>query len=565
MRKKSLQKAVVIGLISSMIVGSFAGCSKSNNTNTSTDSTSSNKSTSSSDSSSSSNSSSSSTSSEKVKLTALYVSHPLTKSLDEMQWIQELEDECGVEVEWEQIYSDWDTTKSTRLASGDIPDLLFNATVDSDYITYNGLFMELTDLIANNGPNITKMFTEQPDTKVLATTLEGKIFATPKFQGKWPDTNTTMFINKTWLDSLGLEVPTTFTELKTVLTAFKEQDANGNGATDDEVPLDYNGWFSGAYSVLNLLGGLGIQFTDYSVDGYFAEDATIKNYAVDERYKKFINYVADLYANGLVNENAITNDYSAFQSLSRGDADGNALVGVTFGWEETDKFGNDLASQYVSFGPLTWDVDSSTYDARWPYDFTGLNLSSNRICMSAQCKNPEAAMKFMDAFYEKTASVEALFGGVTDGCIEVNDENTYTVLAPLDSSMDPGTWKWTSTFADWGPMYINPNTTVNMPQDMTNAINERAVYAEAIAKVDRTKDYYPQMFMKYSDDDQNTLAYLQANISNITNNFWALWVTGESDINEDWDSYVEAVNQAGLQDVLKIRQEAYDRYLASLE
>ena len=43
---------------------------------------------------------------EKTKLTALYVSHSLTKSLDEMQWMQELEDACGVEVEWEQIYQD---------------------------------------------------------------------------------------------------------------------------------------------------------------------------------------------------------------------------------------------------------------------------------------------------------------------------------------------------------------------------------------------------------------------------------------------------------------------------
>ena len=31
-----------------------------------------------------------------------------------------------------------------------------------------------------------------------------------------------MFINQEWLDNLGLEMPTTFTEFKEVLTAFKE-------------------------------------------------------------------------------------------------------------------------------------------------------------------------------------------------------------------------------------------------------------------------------------------------------------------------------------------------------
>ena len=45
-----------------------------------------------------------------------------------------------------------------------------------------------------------------------------------------------MHINKTWLDKLGLETPTTIDELRTVLQAFKTQDPNGNGQPD-EVPM----------------------------------------------------------------------------------------------------------------------------------------------------------------------------------------------------------------------------------------------------------------------------------------------------------------------------------------
>ena len=179
---------------------------------------------------------------ETIKLTGLYVSHSLTKDMNELQWLQELEAKANVDIEWEQIYSDWETTKSTRFASGDIPDILINATVDSDYTKYNGLFMELTQLIEENAPNVMQMFEEEPDTRILATTKEGKIFAAPKFQGKWPATNTVMFINKEWLDNLGLEMPETFTELEEVLKAFKDQDANGNGNPDDEVPLDFNAY-----------------------------------------------------------------------------------------------------------------------------------------------------------------------------------------------------------------------------------------------------------------------------------------------------------------------------------
>ena len=166
-------------------------------------------------------------------------------------------------------------------------------------------------------------------------------------------------------------MPTTYSELKDVLMAFKEQDANGNGDPGDEIPMDFNagannGWFNSAYSLTNLVGSLGIQLTNWGTDAYFAEDGQIKCYAVDERYKLFMKYVADLYANGLINTNAISNDYSAFQSLSRGNEKGDALVGCVFGWEETDKFGPTLYSQYVPVPALEYDIDCEpgTYDTR---------------------------------------------------------------------------------------------------------------------------------------------------------------------------------------------------------
>lgn len=90
----------------------------------------------------------------KTKLKALFVSHSATQDVEEMEWLQELEEEAGVEIEWEQIRQDWETVKSTRFASADIPDILINATTDSDYTKYTGLFEDLTPLIEENAPNI---------------------------------------------------------------------------------------------------------------------------------------------------------------------------------------------------------------------------------------------------------------------------------------------------------------------------------------------------------------------------------------------------------------------------
>lgn len=561
------KRTTAILLASAMAVTSLAGCAGS--TTAGGDSKETGQSTQAAAGKESSGDTGNTGSGEKTKLKAVFVSHALTKSVEDMKWLQELEDQCNVEIEWEQIYQDWETVKSTRFASGDIPDILFNATTDSDYTKYSGLFQDMSELIDSDAPNIKEMFNNEPDTKILAQTPEGQIYGIPKCQSKWPDTNTVLFINKQWLDNLGLQEPKTFTELETVLKAFKEQDANGNGDPGDEIPLDFNAyggnnaWFNSAYSLLKLLPSMGIQMTDIVTDGYFAEDAKVKCFAVDERYKLFMKYLNRLYTQGLINSNAITNDYSAFQSLSRGNEKGEAVVGCVFGWEETDKFGPDLYSQYTALAPLEYDVDCApgTYDTRWSYDFDQLNMQANRVAMSAKCENKNAAMKFIDGFYDKTKSVETLFGGISDGCLEKTDDHNFKVLPPMDSSTDPGTWKWTNTFADFGPFYIRKDCNIEMSEDMNNALKEREVYKDALAKV-TDQDYYPQLFMKYSEEEQNTMALTQANINNIIDNYWSLWMTGESDIDADWDSYVKNVEAAGLKEVLNIRQKAFDNYLA---
>ena len=61
-----------------------------------------------------------------------------------------------------------------------------------------------------------------------------------------------MFINKTWLDKLGLQMPTTWDELENVLDAFKTQDPNGNGKAD-EVPMNIRSLGFGLWSPLALM------------------------------------------------------------------------------------------------------------------------------------------------------------------------------------------------------------------------------------------------------------------------------------------------------------------------
>lgn len=499
------------------------------------------------------------TSGEKVHLTALISKHSLTKDVNEMQWLQELEDACNVDVEWQQISADWDQKKPAMFASGEIPDILVCATADSDYVQYNGLFEDLKPLIEQYAPNLQQFFKDKPEAEALATTMEGKIFGTPKYQSVWPNTNGTMYINQEWLDAVDMEVPTTWDELEQVLIAFKEKDPNGNGQAD-EIPMDFNGGFNSAYGLNQLLGCTGLQLSSNNPQGYFAEDGQVKNYYVDERFKRVCQFAQKLWSQGLINPEAITQDYSKFQSVARGDGD-TALVGFTWGWELGDRFGVNVSDQYISMPQMKENED--TEKICYSYDFYDLNYGGNRYSMSAKCENKEAAMKFIDGFYDEVVSMQVLFGGISDGCIADNGDGTYAVLPPQDPSIDPGTWKWTSSFADNGGMYIRDDLKLTLGTDMQAVNEEKAVYDPLFEDLD-PQDIYPALFMKYSADDTNTLAMNQANINNITDQTWSAWVSDSSrDIDAEWDAYVESVMSAGLSQNLEIRQAAFETYLAN--
>ena len=500
---------------------------------------------------------------EKVKLTALISKHSLTKDVNEMEWLNLLEEENGVDVEWQQITADWDQKKSVMFAGGDIPDILVKATVTTDFATYNGLFENLAPYIdSGEMPNVAKMFEDHPELRVLSTDENGAIYGIPNYRSLWPRTNRVLYINKTWLDNLGLQVPTTMDELEEVLIAFKNEDPNGNGDTKDEIPLDFSGFPT------FMLGCFGVPMMNES-DGYFVEDGKVKNYRVDERYKTFMIWLQKLYGEGLINEEVITKDYSKFQSLARGEGS-TAKVGVTLGWESGDRFGTGVADQYLPLPALKPHADSDENEVYWGYYSDNNSVNAATVALSANCKNKAEAVKFIDAFYAEDMGIQVLFGGMNDvdKCLQDNGDGTYTVLPPADSSIDAGTWKWTNSFADYSPYYIpdDMKDKLTMGEDMQRVLEERIPLEATLDMMEKKCETYPAKFITYTTDENSDLAMTQANINNIVDQTYSAWLTDSSrNIEEEWDAYVQSVYDIGLTQNLEIRQTAYERYLTSMK
>ncbi|WP_435164159.1 extracellular solute-binding protein [Paenibacillus glycanilyticus] len=489
---------------------------------------------------------------KKVKLTAIMTKHALTKPLKDMEWLQQVEDKAGVEIDWQEITADWDQKKGTLLASGDVPDLFIgpNVITDADMAQFQGLFQDLSGML-DQLPNVQAMFDAKPETKKIAEQQDGKIYGLPKYQRYWPSTATRQYINQQWLDNLGLQMPTTWDELYDVLVAFKEKDANGNGDPNDEIPMDWPGGIGGYFNPAYMLGGEGITLTDGSPQGYFVEDGAVKNYLVDDRYKQLVVFLNKLYKAGLINPEVFTHDYTKYQSVARGEGD-TAKVGFTMGWVASDRFGEQLAPQYTSMSPLKATSDSNV---SWSYDYNSLNYGVNQLVVSAKSKNKDAVMRFINELYAPDMGMQVLFGSLGPN-IKDNGDGSYSVLPPADSKMDPGTWKWTSTMADNGAFYIPDSLQLTLGKDMQEVL-EQSKPIDAI-QIDVDNDVFPT-FLKYSSADNSTMGLNNTNVMNLANTNFAKWVT-KGGVEEEWDSYVKESEKAGLKQNLEIMQKYYDEY-----
>ena len=243
-------------------------------------------------------------------------------SFTQNQWLIDLEKKTNVHIEW-QVYSlnDWGEQKAILLASGELPEVIIGSNTfdDTDIINNSSMFLDLTDLIKNYMPNLTKAMETIPALRSVSTFLDGKIYSLPKNLPCRPKTCNQPIINKKWLDNLGLKEPSNIEELYEVLKAFKEKDANGNGDPNDEFPI------CGAKGLnMDLLNPFGI--TDLNgTHMMIMDDGSLVYYPISQQYKEGIKWLHKLYTEGIIDPESFTQDATMQDGKRKNDA--ASLVG----------------------------------------------------------------------------------------------------------------------------------------------------------------------------------------------------------------------------------------------
>lgn len=485
---------------------------------------------------------------EPVTLTAVFASNELTDDINTLPMFQKLAEETNINIDWEIVRSGWDEKKASMLASGDLPDIIWGKGItDADIVNNKDFFVDMAPYIDEYCPNLQNVFTEVPEVKKTSLFPDGEIYGLPYIGGLRPSCNEGFIINKTWLDNLDLQVPTTLDEFADVLRAFKNEDPNGNGQ-NDEIPFNFSTttdyeWFGSKI----MIGAFGKMF-DMTDNYMMVNDGVCEYMPTSNEYKELVKYLNQLYSEGLIYNEAFTQDYGKWVSL--GQSQEAPVLGATFGWTKETMMGQ-WADQYIYIEPLSSDYSDTTY---WSTNYYLIKYDTNHFEVTYNNQHVKETMRWIDLCYDPEMSLQLYFGTIGD-CIAKNDDDTYTILDSSDPQLDQDSWNWKNAPKDYAACAVLPSIEEKLipPAALADKIQVSDMYTPYLPA---QENVYPSV--KFTEDEQNEITVTKADLLQIVQQKYAEWITGGG-IDEEWDNYVEQLDKIGLAEYTNIFQAAYDR------
>lgn len=486
---------------------------------------------------------------QKVTLNFLTSSSPLAPSDPNDKLIyQRLEQKTGIHINWTNYTSDQFVEKrNLDIASGAEYDAILNASfTDYDLLknAENGIIMPIDNKIEDNMPNFKKVLDENPEYKGMLTAPDGHIYSLPWIEelgaGKESihSVNCLPWINVEWINKLGLKVPATTDELKEVLMAFKQNDPTEGG---NIIPMSFItkggnedcAWLFGAF-------GLGDNDSHHVV----SNDGKVIFTPSQEDFKEAINYLSDLYANGLIDLESFTQDWNTY--LAKGK---DNRYGLYFTWDKGNITGmNDM---YDVLPPLA-GPDGQKNVTRT----NNMGFDRGKAVIMVGNQNLDATIKWLDACFEPLQSIQDNWGTYGDtnqqNIFEFDETNNMLKHLPLEGTAPTELRQKTEV---GGPLAILDEyygTFCTKPDDAAWRLN---ILKDVMVPYMKADNIYPKVF--FSVEDQDKLTTIETDLFAYVERKKAEWIQNGK-VNDEWDSYIKELDRLGLQEWLDIKQKGYD-------
>lgn len=471
---------------------------------------------------------------------------------DNAEVVKMIEERFNIDLKgWQVDSANYAENLSVRFAAGEMPDVLtIGNTGDLPTYVEGGIIAELPiELIREKAPHYAAAADKYDDGTLWTTMIyNGKNYGVANPLKVYPFA---MIWRKDWLDKLGLEVPTTLEEYEDVLTAFVEQDPDGNGKKDTAAMAER------AFAC--VFGAYGLRVTSDSAPGFLVEEMQLGEDGVPffpyirPEAKEALTVLHDWYEKGIVDKEFITGEnHGGYEWLSHSFMNGR--IGLT----------SAQPTHYLAGSTDTAD------EANWA------------ICMQElKALNPEADIVFGSAPIgpEGKSGTEAwgmngmLTCLTTKGAEDPRKVDTFLeMLDAYYADMDY------AKLVNYGIEGVHYEETENGPRRLIDGVEVRK---EGVLQVDfgNTVPYVESVKKKSNDFCESVTgnAYYRFNVppvsefsdviatlDTLTEQAYFDMITGAKPI-DYFDTFVEEFKKAGGEQAEKAVQEAFAEKLSAVQ
>lgn len=483
---------------------------------------------------------------EPITVTGLVVGKDTATRSDRLVW-NKVSEVTGINIEWEVIDAD---ALATYLAGGDWPDFIhynLDSSMVNDYGVVGGRFVNYLDYL-DLMPNLVQTFEDYPIAKKASIEINGEMYSLPGIEVSATTASARPYVRTDVLDAAGLSMPTTVEEFHDALAVLKEK--NGEASFIPDLSNDESYWGPMLFAAFGPLTNMN-----------FDDDGTGKVIfnRTSEQMKLYLTYMNQLYEEGLIDQEYLTMDGTV-----RFDRAKSGKVAFIGGGEGNSLEASDFADRTFHLdcmAPLT-----SEYDSTQEILGKSVYFPNGGFYMNAESEYVEELCRMFDIMYATEEVVEGsgLYGesfcyGMEGVDWDYGEEGSgvYVFHCPEEydgafTSYQYGELIWEGAGRQDALAGLTTETEGNSKARQQGFVNNVIPYQSDL--------YFPVDLLTFTEDEQYTLDNRLTDIKTYYKEMEGKFITGVADIETEWDSYCQTLDQMGINEVLEVYQASYDRW-----
>ena len=429
------------------------------------------------------------------------------------------------------------------IAAGDYTDIIssmnFYAT-GLEGAVEEGIIQDLADVIPEKCPIYWSKLSANTNTLMRAYTDSGYM---PTICVLYPEVGQEVIgpvLRGDWLDAWGMEMPKSYDDLY----AYIERANAENGAIFDVVATD------------GMVGDLAMG-DNIVLGGFSVIDGEVQFGSAQPAFKDYLKFMNKLYTNKLISQDFFADTATDLNMAARNNfgAGTNSLLSV--GANNTPDVMMNVTDEAFEMRVMPYVSASGTAENHLgPDTLTDTMKDDDPWAFSTECDNIEPLLQMVEFMFSDEGYLLTNYGVEGETYTMVDGKPQYTDMIIANPDGLPyffASYVYATNAATGFFPYVN-----DMSKTFYEFTDNQWQVFEDLKKLSDCAYNYPS-FASMTTEESGEYSSIESDLSTYMDSKVLEFIVGSADIDAEFDAFVDTLYEMGLQDLIDIKQAAYDR------